>query len=662
MEMDGPHIMWSRRIAIASSPPIELWPTVSLGALEGNQETFLASELAMKLYFQNASISVANIERRTGISQKEYARMARRCLSIAWDGQIFGFRALIPYVRLRPNQRQAPFGPKRRHQQGGQAGALQALFRRFDNLEDELVMWIVQDAKLQRMSEYKLQPKDLHRIFLEYLRKKGVTEGEWPFNTQYRGVRTVQTYMRLVLNNNFGRAVSTRGGSPAKAHGNLSRGIPAFLNFQDPYDGVEIDSYCIDSLLTVAFLTPEGTETDVLLERLWLVAAVERASTAILAYTVAYRSEVSSTEILRVIRDAVTKIWSPRKLTPPLEYPPEGGLPSGVIPECSGACWNMTFFDGALAHLSQAVHDRVRRELGFMITWGGVAKFERRPNVERTFGKIARDVFKRLPSTTGSNPNNGRAENAATKAVRHKIRARTAEEMLDVYISQHNATPCEGISFLSPLEHIKYFVESENFFLRYLPQSHRREAFMFAQRVTKTVRGDMTDGRRPYIQLDRAKYSSPILAELGNLMGTDIIIEINEDDYRYVKAFLANGAEIGFLTAQGRWGITKHSVRTRRTINSLIAKRILVISEHQDPVRAFLDSLSTSKGTANTISPRGATDATRVSDESGLPLAIVPKKEEAHGYQRNDNISTKIPKRSVIEIDAVPVSRVRNRR
>src|SRR3546814_6666964 len=57
---------------------------------------------------------------------------------------------------------------------------------------------------------------------------------------------------------------------------------------------------------------------------------------------------------------------------------------------------------------------------------------------------------------------------------------------------------------------------------------------------------------------------------------------------RQIRAYLKNGAELGFLVAKGRWSTTKHSRRTRKAINSLMSKRILVISEFDDPVRVYL--------------------------------------------------------------------------
>ena len=180
----------------------------------------------------------------------------------------------------------------------------------------------------------------------------------------------------------------------------LGLGNEPLLIFEEPYDAVEIDSYHIDSHFTVAFETPEGAEVDVLLSRIWLIFVIDRASTAILAYTVVYNSEVNADDVVKVIRDAVSKKWQPMELTIPLTYPKDGGLPSGVIPEACGACWSVTLLDGALAHLSEAIHERVRKTLGFSLSWGAAGHFERRPNVERSFRKVAKDIYQRLPSTT----------------------------------------------------------------------------------------------------------------------------------------------------------------------------------------------------------------------------------------------------------------------
>jgi len=665
--------MWSRNEAFALAPHTNTWPTVNDDGFEQKvRADFLARKEAIRLYF--AGDGLETIEKKTGICYTELPRLARKCLTMASDGQIFGFRALIPYVRMKPYTRKVAVGYKRPEQQGGQAGALGQILRTFPELEDDLIKRIRQDAKQFCVPEYRLRPRDLHRIFISFLKDKikenKLPPSAWPFNTKYRGVRSIQKYMEDLLLRNFARTVNIRGEKAAKAHLHVGTGEDAFLLFSEPYDVVEIDAYSVEALMSVSFRTPEGTETELLLERLWYLAAVDRASTAILAHSVVYRSEVTSDDVLHLIQDATTKKWTPMELTlPGIAYPAHGGIPSGVIPEAFGAVWSVTMLDGALVHLASKIRERARKLVGYVLNWGAVGRFERRPNVERTFRKIGQDIIRRLPSTTGSHPYSGRAPDAEKKAVVYKIRAEHIEQLLDVYAALHNVLPSEGISQLTPLEFIRYFLEGADPIsqARKLPMAEHESAKKFACTERKTVRGSLIDGRRPYVQIDRVHYTSPILAEAGHLIRKTLIVEIDEDDMRQVRAFLENGAELGFLKAQGRWSLTKHSRRTRKAINSLLFKRIIAITEYDDPMQVYLQYLATptkplKKNKSASLTPRQATDATRVAKESGLPRQIQPvSKKTAEGILA-PRLAEMAARKSLFDTSKMSPRKAKNRR
>jgi hypothetical protein len=614
---------------INGSPLPELWPSAIAEELEGlAKERFEALQAAMHQYFHG--VPVDQIQESTGVSRYQLPRLARKCLAPASDGRIQGFRALLPYRRTEPYCRTAGEAPKRSEQQGGQTGLFKALLAQYPDAEPYLVRLIRQAGKRNNIAPQKLRPKDLHQAFIEFLRSQNAPLNKWPFTAKHKGKRSIAAYMRSVLDKNFSESVRNWEDRAAKAHLSVGTGINAFLVCEEPYDIVEIDAYHIDCHTTVAFETPEGTETDVLIERLWLIAAVERHATAVLAYTVVYRSEVTADDVLRVIRKAATGKWEPMEITVSgLQYGNGAGLPSGLIEECFGAQWSITMLDGALAHLALAVRERARKTLGFSINWGPVGHFERRPNVEHTFSEIAKNVFHRLPSTTGSNPFNGRAPNAEDKAIRYKIRAEDVEPLTDIYFAQHNATPSEGQYNLSPLEVLAYYLEGKNAVSspRKLPKVAFEAAKTLACREIVTVRGGRKTGRRPYIQIDRVHYTSPLLAGAGQLVGTKLLIDIDEEDMRQVRAFLENGEELGYLTAQGMWSVTKHSRRTRKAINSLLYRRILKLSEFDDPILKYLAHLSTLKnekgGSQNSVLPaKQATDAARVANEAAAPLKI----------------------------------------
>lgn len=354
---------WSRG-ETASYPPTSTWPTVEASMLAPEHiEEFEAKCRAVTLYLAGAL--TAEIFDQTGIPRWDLPRMVKRCLELGSDGRILGFRALIPYVRVAPYVRKKEIKAKRPQQKGGHSGALGAMLARFPKIEKDLVALIRKEVKALRIHEHRIRATTLHRIFLDCIQEHGVGKAEWPFNTMYLGSRSIQRFMREVLDTNFGRGVYAREEKAARAHLAVGNGVEPLLVFDEPFDAIEIDAYLINALFSISFATPEGTETEVLLDRLWLIAALDRAATAVLASSIVYSSEVGADDVVRLIRDAVSKKWQPMELTiSGLKYPATAGLPSGVIPECFGANWGCLLLDGALAHLAKSVRETARRALG----------------------------------------------------------------------------------------------------------------------------------------------------------------------------------------------------------------------------------------------------------------------------------------------------------
>lgn len=622
---------WGKNEALLSAPPIAIWPDVHLAALdETTKEIFLTRKAAIQMYV--SGLPGCDIESATGIDRSRLSKLLKQCIAMAEDGKIFGFRGLLPFIRFNGYSRKAEEKKKLPQAKGGKAGMLQKTLKRFPDLDDRLITLALKKKKKGEVHEYRISPKDLHKDFIDQLEELGVQKTEWPFNTQSLGKRSIGGYMRDLLDRHFARAVHAREEQVARAHVATGTGRSPLISFQNrPYSAVEIDAHRIDALFTVAFDTPEGTRQHILLNRIWLLAAVCRESSAVINYTVVYSEEVTADDVLKLIRQSVSKTWTPKELNiAGLKYPPDGGLPSGVIPEYDGALWGATLLDGHLSHLSNNVKEVCRKSLGFSVNWGPAGHFERRPNVERLFKNITDDLFKRLPSTTGSKPDSGRAPDAEQAAIRYKIVVEDMEQLLDIKVAQYNATNNAGLSYMSPLEYLRYYVEScrDHFRVRHLPENRRALKDAIPIKVICTVRGGRNSGRRPYIKLDGAIYNNPVLADSGHLVGQKLLIEIDEEEYRHVHAYLPNGAELGILSAQGRWSQTKHSRQTRKRINRLIHRRELTISQHDCPVRAYMRALSTRKEKAggkkpkHPIPPKDATRAVKISKESGIPLIL----------------------------------------
>lgn len=604
------------------------WGERQLGGQGKELEAYEKKYTALKLYA--LGISGRDIYEQTGISDKLVNYYANRCLMIAPDGTFWGLRALISNKRLKEYNRTKPVESKLPEQQGGMAGVLFQLFEAYPTLEPMLYSRI-NKSRHSNPHEHKLSPKALFAIFMAALESLGVPKDGWPYNTKHRGRRSITLYMQAVLQQNFTKSVANREESAAKAHLAVGRGERTVVHSIEPYDTMEIDAHHIDCFCTVGFQTPEGVEADVALSRLWILFLLECASDSIVSHTVVYRSEVGASDIIDLFRKALSMHVRPLPVVENLRYAPGSGHPSEVIPACCGAVWNVVKCDGALAHLSDQVTSLARKSLGFALNIGPPGHFERRPTVERTFQMIATSLFGRLPSTTGHAPGIGRGDDPEETARVLSIRDTHIRHLLDVTVANHNATPSEGLGFLSPLKFIekKMAVNGGNLLFRYLPGGVLgRAAGALNSRCELTVRGSRKDGRLPYVQFHRVHYTNAVLQSTPELLSTKITIEFDHADIRTIFAFTMDGISLGELRACGRWAKTKHSLKTRKAINSLMHLQTLHISATQDPVQSYLNFLvGSNKKTARAkknrgVSPKNATEAKRVSDESGLDLRL----------------------------------------
>lgn len=632
------------------------WPTLAEeGMTPSEQEAFRHRVKAIQLYYEDCALR--DITSATGVSPSSLYHAVDRCVKSAPDGQIWGFRALLPTTRVMPYQRQRPVSPKLPEVKAGQAGALRQLFERFPDIELGLIQFIRKENRRKQLYPFALRAKDVHRRFIELVKENGVAETEWPFTTRYLGARSISAFHQRILDEQFSTRVRVEGDSIARAHANVGTGKTSLLQYREPYAAVELDGHLLHTHLTVDYEAPDGSIVHVPVSRLWLIALIERESVAVLAYTIV-RGEITADDVRHVIAEAINKAWQPKSLTiPHLAYRAGAGMPSHAIPELKGALWGTLMVDGALAHLADQIRERVRHRLGFSMNWGPVAHFERRQSVERLFRKICQEVIARLPSTTGSNPAQGRARAGDTAAAKHGINIHDIEQILDVFLANHNAEPNEGLFFLSPLDFLRQRLGQGNFIPRRLPRVFGDDASAFPLRKWVRVAGTKT--RRPYVQIDRVHYTNDVLANARRLKGEKLIVEIDEDDMRQVKAFLPDGSCLGYLTAEARWSRTKHDRKTRRAINSLLAQKVLQGAHATDLVEVYLNYLSQGRKPHPTQKiavppPRTATEAARVAADAGVPLTLSSTSRSAPADpsdSRPDEARRLVMRQPVLDLD-----------
>jgi hypothetical protein len=576
--------------AIKSTQP---WATVLTDGMDADCKYLFDRRLrAIELYIEGDSI--AAIKEATGIYGAEVYRLINRCLSVSNDGLVWGYQALIPNFRLGSYKRVSPLKPKLPESKSGYAGAFSHLLARYTELEPLLVRKILKLKHEKTVYEFRISPQHVHKAMLDFLKRNDHPKDEWPYNTKLLGSRSIGALVKKVLDQNFDRNVIVNSEAAAQAHLAVGSGKDAMLTYEYMMEAAEVDSYHIDADFIIGFENADGLITYVPIERINILALVDRASTAVWWFLVVFRSEVRATDVVRLLTESLrANLPRPEKEVLGMSFKGDIGFPTEVFPELAHTIPTVLMPDNALSNLAVAVSSILRKKLGYTLCFGPPGHFECRPNVERTFKELATKLFQRLPSTTGAGPGSGRAKDGVKIAAKLKMDASVIEELAYHHFALSNATPSEGICFNSPHEYIRQKIEQNG--RHYIPRTLLQESIskMTHYRITEllTVRSYPDRGVRPFVQIDRVHYSSDLLREASWLTGQEITVEIDEQDMRFATAYWPNGAVMDVLKAAGKWSRTKHSRATRKAINSMISQKALIVSDFDDPVTLYLEKL-----------------------------------------------------------------------
>jgi putative transposase len=580
----------------------ELWPSVDESELkELEKEIFLRRKTAVMMYFKREGTTEI-IKEATLIGRQELSRLIKRCMSLDENGVVWGFRGLIPNKKVK--QYKLNLVEEKRNE-SRKSGEFMLLLEKHPDLMD-----LIDDLYLgrnKRSLEPAMKPKYIHKKLIDACREKGIPHSEYPFSTKWMGFRALQRYLRRLGYLHFNAAVSRNGEDALQKARNAGEGEQNHPSVLMPYQRVQFDGHRIDGRFVVKVVTPEGDVVTVVLDRFWILTLIDVATRNIIGYAISLSKEYSASDVMRCVRNAVLPKEKMKLSIEGLYYHEIGGFPSNVYPDVTTwAVWDVLCFDNAKAHLANLVRDRLKHLIGCATNLGPVALPMRRGLIERFFKILEESGFHRLPNTTGSNPDDPRRTTPEKNAVKWNISYEHLKELVDVLISNYNGTPHGGIYHQSPLELLEKRMSS-GLLPRRLEEGKRSEMLFLQTSITRTVRGSITSGRRPYIQYEGEEYRSEKLSNSAHLINRELKIHVNVDDIRTIKAFLPDGSEFGYLTVAGKWSLTAHSLETRRAINSLVHRKLLHFTNNDDPIFVYTDYLMKNankggkKGTFNKI-------------------------------------------------------------
>ena len=305
-----------------------------------------------------------------------------------------------------------------------------------------------------------------------------------------------------------------------------------------------------------------------------MLVIIDVYSRAVLGYHVSLSREYSRYDVIRTI-EAALEPHRPRPFTlPGVGYGALGGFPSGKLPELGYATWQWIKLDNAKANLSEDVRHALAEFIGCFIDAGPAHTPDDRPYIERFFGTIASSLSSRLPGYTGSKARDVRRALAHPGGgLRLFVSLAEIEELIEAAIATYNASPHDGLNGRTPLEAMEYSVRRNGAMLSWLPEAKRRTLCLMQTPRRVTVRSYLHQGQRPHVNFFGVRYTNAMLASTASFLGQELRIYYHSQDLRTVRAFAADGSEIGVLKAQGAWGEIAHDLKLRQEILRLRGRK-----------------------------------------------------------------------------------------
>ncbi len=433
----------------------------------------------------------------------------------------------------------------------------------------------------------------VHNDFLLACRQAGLTDHDYPFCTADQGRHAIRKYIARWRADHPQTTATAFTGAGGAQRLKIATGRLALLPDAEFLDAVQQDGHTIDMIGIIRIPHPRGP-VGIPLSRFELQLIVDVGTRAALGYSVCLKRNASAQHALEAVRHALTP-WKPiemeRRVIP---YPNCAGFPSS-LPQLEGVGWAMHYLDNASIYTSVPMMERLRRRIGCTLNYGPVRGWTRRHVVEGVFSVLERSGFQRMPSTVGSHPKDPRRVEAEAKAIATQMEYDVLLYLIDVAIATYNGTAQPSLGNRSPMDLVRERVEHplSNFLPRPLPPLLPGQADMHIMEERRRVRGATRDARHPYVEIDEANYTNPLLTSAHHLIGQVILVQVDPDDLRTVRAMTLEGEDLGVLQVECKWRQCKHSRSMRKEINARKRDGRLRMEGHEtDWVKAHLRLLA----------------------------------------------------------------------
>ena len=559
---------------------LDTWDEINPSSLpEGYRGTYENRVLAIKLYA--AGESTGEITRRSGIAKQELYRFVARCLARSPDGEYFGYKGLVPYGRLLPNNYSAtPDTPSRIPT----PGALSRLFQRYPSIEQALVKAAVEGKREgQKIVEKHMPVGAIHSYFLELCEKSGIRGPDYPFSagSDSDGLPALRKWTKKIRTQHALTYLRANGqvseANKMTAHGDPSLGSRRPRSF---YKQVELDGHKIDIPLKVAVPSPIGEGVVWRsVNRIWIIAALTRRLSVCLGYSLALGTNYSGRDVVRAVQNSMVP-WSPRKLSiEGIGYRKGDGMPNGSA-ELTYVSWNELWLDNAMAHRSEHVLLQCSRMTRATLVFSPVSSPDIHPWVEGFFNLLEEAGIHRMPTTTGSNIKDRRR--GTSGVMRYYLTLQQLEDLIDLLVCRINGARAPGNTEYSRLELLWHSVTRGDSILWRLRKEDREDVAKYDMYEKHTI------GQNHGVVVVRfayGRYTSDKIKAARSLIGKTVLVMANSQKLREIRAVLEDGTDLGDLKCERRYQATEFSYETVKEIEACEGKSFIAFAD--DIPRAF---------------------------------------------------------------------------
>lgn len=552
---------------------VEKWPSIRSEILpEALRNSYERRKSAIKNYASGEKVK--DVAARYRFSTQFIIKMFNRCMQAHPDGNIWGFRALLPYMHVKQYRRKDSASPG--------AGSFQKLLIDYPQIKHDISSAFFGHPD-SRLSSNRISKAGFFDFFKILCTEAGIKRDQYPYNTVNCAKRSLDRYLDHLGTCKEG--VMAMADLNARRHLALGDGANAFSKASRPYRRVAFDGHSVDSCWVFFFEDQHGKRFQMVLERFWLLLILDENSGAVLGYSTSVRRKYNRVDVIRAIADAlnpaVKKVVKPSNLVIP-----EVGVSESIrnVPELQWIIWDEFTFDNDKANLSQDVIGTLHR-IGCSVNAGPVAFPEKRAILERFFKTLENAAFRVMPGSLGTGPDDPVRQLAEKYAIAYRLTIEDLLYSLEESIKWYNQRGRHRNYYTSPLQVLSDFVNNPDNIVIRVNEGLRVELSHLGPKYTPIVRGCIDEGTRPYVAVLGEPYSSEVLGVRWELLGRKLICYV-QSDARFVDAYDEKGIALGILAVKSHWRDFPHTYETRALVN---AKKANLIREEVDSVNPVIE-------------------------------------------------------------------------